>query len=381
MEKIMKRKVIFFFITIVSGILAACDQTVESENTEVSKDIINTCDEIQPCSIPERYQKMYEHVVFDTDLVIKNRKEPFVTTKATLHVVDKDKALFEYFSDVKKYEKMEDSLRDKKGRKVKITDYIAPDNTKLSITSPSSRVIYSNPRLAPYIFNSFWNEESSPDYNADKYSAKVDFSFASRKKAFANIKKSLSNVGIEIQSYKVYCLDYQTLQKEEHCVDMDGQIDNGAYKESWTEDDNCYYFFAGQEFEGIPVYHVYAEIFHEVSEAYSPVKVIYSKNGIEDLEVERVFDFSKETEQVSLAEFDKIAQTVVNKYHRILGDSTYKVVSAELYYMVDILNGKDSYHVFPVWILEIEENTPEEGMENKVQMVIDAVTAEEIYHE
>lgn len=377
----MKKKVIFFLLSMVSGILVACDQSVESKHTKRSKDVINTNDEIHLCSIPKRYQKVFEHVVFDTDLIIKNRKGPFVQTKATLQVVDKDKALLEYFSDVKKYEKIEETLKDRNGRKVQITDYIAPDNTKLTLTSHTSRIIYSNPRLAPYIFNAFHNTENPEDNNSNQYATVTDFPFASRKEAFADIKKSLSNIGIEIQTFQVYCLDYHTLRQEEYCVDMDGQEDVEAYKDLWTEDDDCYYFFAGQEFLGIPVYHVYAEIFPEVAEAYAPVKVIYSKNGIEDLEVERVFDFSEDTKQVSLVGFDKIAQTVVNKFDKILGDSIYKVSSAELYYMVDILNGKDSYQVFPVWILKIQENYPKGELGDKVQMVIDAVTAEEIYHE
>ena len=41
-------------------------------------------------------------------------------------------------------------------------------------------------------------------------------------------------------------LDYQTMEKEEEVLDMDGNPDLPEYKASWTKEDDCYYFYGWQ---------------------------------------------------------------------------------------------------------------------------------------
>lgn len=377
----MKRTLLISSIFLIASIFAACSNATQSKSTEVEKSLPSTPDEIKSVSFPETYEKEFDNITFHTDLVIKNKDKinDFVKTSATLQVVDQDKAFEEFFSNLGSYDTEEIEAENEKGEKVKAVCYRTQDGTALYSGPGLSQLTYINSRLTPYVYSALRLTKGDETYNADKYSLESELPFATRAVAFADVKDKLSNIGIEIgNSYKAYSLDYKTMQQEEYSMGTDGEEDTSNYKESWSADDECYYFIINQEYNSLPVYSVFAEYFKEVSDENTPIQIIYSKNGIESISTDKMFSFSEESEKVSLAEFDKIAQTVVDKYSMILGDSSYNVKSAVLYYMVDTSVGKGTYKVNPVWILDIEECTPKDGVIGNIQMVINAVTAEEI---
>ena len=98
-----------------------------------------------------------------------------------------------------------------------------------------------------------------------------------------------------------------------------------------------------------------------------------SAEGIEYFEIEKVFAVSEEKGGVSLADMDMVVKTAVDKFNQVLGDTTYEITKAQLYYYVDLSSGMGIYDVRPAWILSGSEKDGK-----KMQMIIDAQTAEEI---
>ncbi len=232
-------------------------------------------------------------------------------------------------------------------------------------------------RFSTYVCSAFRLQQGYSDYNAYKYSTDNEFNFATQEQAFEAVKSALLSMGIDIgDQYVCYALDHTIMQEEEYLMDINGQEATAQYKDQWTEDDDSYYFIINQSFDDIPSYHVYYEAFPMVAEENAPVQVIYNKDGIQFLNIERVFSFTEGNGVYELKNFSDIAQVIQNKYGMILGSSTYEVTSATLYYMENKI-ADNQYEVLPVWIINTVDN-----LTGKIlQDVVNAQTAEEIIWE
>ena len=73
-----------------------------------------------------------------------------------------------------------------------------------------------------------------------------------------------------------------------------------------------------RQYRGLPLYHVYCEIFTDMADANAPIQAFISKDGIEYLDIEKIFEISDEGMSVPLAAVDVIAETVANKYNHAL---------------------------------------------------------------
>lgn len=336
---------------------------------------------VKTTEFPDVYKKDYEGVHFNTEIIIENNPSEYFTTYATLQNVDRAKAIDMFFenSDRSRVETYENDSTNEKGEAVKSYNYVIDNSEGLSTGPFSSMVSYHDGSLSSYASSGFRMSEKYEDYNADLFTEEEKFSFASSEEAFNNIEKKLLNIGLDIGDcvYEVYYLDHEKLQQEELVIGMDGNIDKSAYKDSWSEEDDCYYFCIRQKYEGLSEYHMFVESFRELSDENAPIQVMYSKNGIVSLSVEKVFDF-QDGEPVSLCNFEKVAETVAEKYNMLLSDVEYEVTKAELYYVVDITEGKGEYFVTPGWIIEIVERLPDGSSNGTLQMEVNAVTGEEI---
>lgn len=101
----------------------------------------------------------------------------------------------------------------------------------------------------------------------------------------------------------------------------------------------CQSVFINQIYRGLPLYHVYNQVFEDAGDMNAPIQAVVSGEGIEWLEIERVFAFSDEQGGVSLADMDAIMKTVADKYNQAPGDTAYEMTKAELYYYVDLSSG------------------------------------------
>ena len=75
-------------------------------------------------------------------------------------------------------------------------------------------------------------------------------------------------MGISVDDqYKCFSLDHTLLAQEESVVDIDGNHDLEKYKDSWSSDDDCYYFVWNQHYDGSPIYHIFYDAFPLVEDA------------------------------------------------------------------------------------------------------------------
>jgi hypothetical protein len=312
-------------------------------------------------------------VIVDTDLGV----EPPITAKAKMLKVNEDQAFQSLFSDNDNYEVYSYEEKNEYGEKVNTATYVTPEETTLSYGPLSSQMSYMQRDLMPYIRSSFVLDPEDERYNANLYSTEEQLSFMTREESFQIIDKALKEMDIEFEyDYTGYALDYNCMQSQEYHEDMDGNIDRANYKNQWSISDEGYYFCINQIYRGLPLYHVYCEIFSDVADVNAPVQAFISKDGIEYLNIEKVFEIADEGMAVSLVPMEAIAETVANKYNQILGSSTYEMTEAELCYYVDLSSGTGVYDVKPVWIVKGIEKS--EQNEQGIQVIIDAQTAKEI---
>ena len=149
---------------------------------------------------------------------------------------------------------------------------------------------------------------------------------------------------------------------------------------SWGVEDDCYFYTAVQLQEGLPIYFG-SQDFPEDEEGNRPIHALCSANGIERLDVSRLYSFSEPGEAVSLLDLDTIVQTVSKKYGDIVG-SSYTVKRAELYKM-PVKTADSTYDVKIVWLFEVQEAGKDsdtgEAYEYTQYMFVDATDGTEVF--
>lgn len=184
-------------------------------------------------------------------------------------------------------------------------------------------------------------------------------------------------MGIDIEEqYKCYVLEHSMLQSEEYAMDINGNIDQTGYKDSWTQDDDSYYFAINQKYDDTPAYHVFYDNFPLAADENAPIQVLYNKDGIQFLQLEKVFAFTEQESNYDLKPFEEIAEVIETKYGMLLDGSTYSVNQATLYYMENKMND-EQYEVIPVWIF----NTEDKETGKTLQDIVNAETGKEIVWE
>lgn len=329
----------------------------------------------QRITFPENFSETIGNVTFNMDIVVKGdlTEGSVVTAKAQIQKVNQEKAFELFFSDIAAYDTYDYEEEDEYGKMAHSVTYVSPEETTLSFGPVSSKLEYMERDLMPAVRNTFVTFEDNR-YNADLYSRSEQLSFMTREEAFGTVQKILQALDINMETdYTGYALDYATMQTQEYYEDMNGNIDKSQYKAQWSEADDCYYFYIDQIYRGLPFYHVYNKVLGDAGEIHAPVQAVVSAEGIEYFEIEKVFAVSEENGGVSLADMDMVVKTAADKFNQVLGDSAYEIVKAQLYYYVDLSSGMGVYDVKPAWILSGSEKGGK-----KMQMIIDAQTAEEI---
>lgn len=317
--------------------------------------------------IPERYEKEADNVSFKADVIVSSevRENGLQKISASVQRPDPAKVLECLMGDAEIDEKNEEEDN---------YWYVGANGESLTINNTS---IGFATKFYVYVSNAFRLQQGYSDYNADKYELDKDFGFASRQQAFEDVRQSLQIMGIDVENeYKCYVLEHSILQSEEYVMDMNGNVDQSNYKGSWTQDDDSYYFVINQKYGDTPAYHVFYDNFPLIADENAPIQVLYNKNGIQFLQLEKVFSFSEQEGIYDLKPFEEIVEVIENKYGMLLDGSTYSVNQATLYYMENETSD-GQYAVSPVWIFNIVDN--EDG--KALQDVVNAQTGEEIIWE
>lgn len=317
--------------------------------------------------IPERYDKEADNVSFKTDVIVSAnvREKGLRKLSATVQKPDPVKVFDCLMGDTEIREKNEEENN---------YWYEGVNNEILTINNTS---IGFSTNFYAYVSNAFRLQQGYSDYNADKYELDKDLEFASRQEAFENIRQTMETMGIGIEEqYKCYVLEHSMLQSEEYAMDINGNVDQASYKGSWTQDDDAYYFVINQKYSDTPAYHVFYDSFPLAADENAPVQVLYNKDGIQFLQLEKVFTFTEQENNYDLKSFEEIAQVIETKYGMLLDGSTYTVNQAMLYYMENKIS-EEKYEVVPVWIF----NTVDSETGKTLQDIVNAQTGEEIIWE
>ena len=317
--------------------------------------------------IPERYEKEADNVYFKAGVIVSSevRENGLQKISASVQRPDPAKVLECLMGDAEIDEKNEEEDN---------CWYVGANGESLTINNTS---IGFATKFYVYVSNAFRLQQGYSDYNADKYELDKDFGFASRQQAFEDVRQSLKMMGIDVENeYKCYVLEHSMLQSEEYVMDINGNVDQSNYKGSWTQDDDSYYFVINQKYGDTPAYHVFYDNFPLIADENAPIQVLYNKNGIQFLQLEKVFSFSEQEGIYDLKPFEEIVEVIENKYGMLLDGSIYSVNQATLYYMENETSD-GQYAVSPVWIFNIVDN--EDG--KALQDVVNAQTGEEIIWE
>lgn len=214
----------------------------------------------------------------------------------------------------------------------------------------------------------------SDDYNGDQYQKVKDLDFMSQEDAVSYIQATVEKYGISLgEPVAAYAMDYQTMQMEENVTDLDGTPLPEQAKPEWSSEDDTYYFFFYQEYQDMPVmYHMYSQ------QGFLPgeeATVMLTENGIIDINIQGCYDWEEQGE-VSLISAEEAAETFLQNYQGIY-DTKYQVNHIKL--MLDIVSGVDNkVKLWPVWVFETEMSGMNEEYTVDYEIVIDAVSGQEM---
>ena len=312
-----------YFIGILAGmiLLTGCGNsggTIDGNSSESnSSSNANTeGKELEYPDFPKNFDYEDGNVKFNckVDINIDLKTEQVYTATANQCEINVDNAFIELYSQIEDYETYEYEEKNEYGNTVKTATYVDKNETSFSYGPMSSKLSFMKRDKMPYILSAFRLDEAYDDYNADIYSTESQLEFATREEIYTNLMTLFEKINAPTEyNYKAYALDHEILKSQENHEDMDGNDDKSSYKAEWSSADDSYYFVMRQCYEGLPVYHVYADIFSMEADINTPVQAVVSTEGIESLEIEKVFSFSDKKEVESLVSFDEVVATVSNK--------------------------------------------------------------------
>lgn len=327
-------------------------------------------DTVYQYHFPEEYKKAGEKIEFDTEIVVDSAEDVFYKGKAELESLDGEnlKTLI-YGGDFQG-----------QAHKMDGTDYMGNDTEGLIWQTKENGTLFFNNLNSTYmspLFDHISQAFHLPDkqYEESWASTTEEFDGFSREEAYEKIRSVLEDCGITVpEEYICYTLPYEEMAEREYAEDMYGNEDVEAEKTDWDENDDAYFFVFQSRYCGLPTYHPYVYRMEKDILENRPLQAVISREGIEYLSVERIFQYKQEKESVELLPFEKIAEVLENQFTRIMGEETYKVKRAELKAMEN-LAGKKEYEMVPVWVIDMEIN--DNGDIRNFQKFFDAATAKE----
>lgn len=327
-------------------------------------------DTVYQYHFPEEYKKAGEKIEFDTEIVVDSAEDVFYKGKAELESLDGEnlKTLI-YGGDFQG-----------QAHKMDGTDYMGNDTEGLIWQTKENGTLFFNNLNSTYmspLFDHISQAFHLPDkqYEESWASTTEEFDGFSREEAYEKIRSVLEDCGITVpEEYICYTLPYEEMAEREYAEDMYGNEDVEAEKTDWDENDDAYFFVFQSRYCGLPTYHPYVYRMEKDILENRPLQAVISREGIEYLSVERIFQYKQEKESVELLPFEKIAEVLEKQFTRIMGKETYKVKRAELKAMEN-LAGKKEYEMVPVWIIDMEIN--DNGDIRNFQKFFDAATAKE----
>jgi hypothetical protein len=195
------------------------------------------------------------------------------------------------------------------------------------------------------------------------------WNFATQEEAFSEVKDALLMMGIDVSDqYEVYSYDYLTLKR----INLDLQADMNedelkneasCLRTKWSENDNCYFFILRQDVFGMPMSnHPYGLIESGMWSQSPDIRVIYTKNGIESLEIFFPYEIGK----VEQAGADTISlDAALTLFAGVMPDSQQtggvikSITAIEYVYLPVARQDKDvnGYSMTPCWAIGVKSSS------------------------
>ncbi|MCR1917428.1 hypothetical protein NSA48_00035 [Frisingicoccus caecimuris] len=356
----MKKSFGFFWCMVCLAVyVSGCQKMEPPVKGEINQEAVTV-------EFPEYYEKAYDKLNFKTVIVVPekadvNGLERFTAKRAGY---DMNSAYDAFFKDREVKEIHEGDVLGDNGKMLKSKHYVGTNKEYFHINGES--LTFSLP-FSNYILRCVYPESGRSRYNLDRYELNGELKFMSGEDVYEEILSVLNRIGFESDMDfipSIYAMDYKILEQEEYASDMYGNEDTSKYKESWNDQDSCYYCFVRQKIEGLPLYYVYGNVMKNVEACYTGVEVIYSEEGIQRLDIDKLFEMnpSEEKKPVSLLTLDELTEKVESQYEMIISDDVFEVNKMALYMMAQ-KNTENSYDIFPVWILFMDQIQMDGGEE------------------
>ena len=218
--------------------------------------------------------------------------------------------------------------------------------------------------FATYVNGVFSWQKNVIVNNTNEFSTDTDLAFASQKSAIAKVEETLHQLGVQnLGAVTVYSLDNKTLKSEEEKIktnpDLSDEIASGriSFKDSWSEEDDCYFMFFGCQLQGIPVTtdDVY---FSKDDESLSGnlITAIYSQRGVEYLQFMNLYQEKSTEEMAQIITLDAAVAALADKLESIITTNSYEVSEIRLVY-VPTLTGQSNkeFRMIPAWCFTTNE--------------------------
>jgi len=335
-------------------LFSACGTSTEQSKGE---DVVQTSNEQidektnEQTNFPNEYKNEMNGVIFDVVLEIPENLDFSQLKKSTASAQrpDMNKVIEAFVTEQEISEEFKDKGIGPNGEQFDTHYLIFKDGGSLYVANSFS---YATP-LFGKIQTAFRRD------TADNFTKNEELSFGSSNQAFETIKVQLNGVGYELQElrYDFYALDAHTLSQQEMQEDI---FQKGEQKTEWNGNEDAYYFFAEQIYQGLPVFFG-SKDFPQDDENYRPIEALYSQKGIEYLSAApALYRFHSQNGTVVLADFEIIAQSVAQKYGSLLTNESYGVHRAKLC-QIPVQNQSGGYDVKIGWLIEMTVSGVEEG--------------------
>lgn len=354
----MRKTIILYSLTLCM-ILGGCASRPAGEEKRENDKV-----QAETVIFPENYESIVEKVTFQTKVVVPEEflPEGLRLTQASLRtpiqetvkevLMDgwEDKTIREEFDEPDYYHILTDDLY------------------RLSV---SMGISYSGPNGYYYNTSMKFDQEG---YLVNPDSLPIDG--LNPEKIKGQWQELMNALGFAAERCEVelFALPHERMAEEENAADIEGNFNPEAAKPSWSQEDDAYYLVGRQTLQGLPVFHQY--VFPDYTDFDAPIRMIWSRRGLESFDISYYFDFQEQKETVRLADFEEAAVCVADKYNNILTDANYVVQEAVLYQAVLKKERMEEYQVRPAWLFRIEEISGEQ--KNILMMLVDAETGEEI---
>ena len=324
------------------------------------------------CEFLEHYENTIEKVTFDAGLEIADgvQLENLKAGRVQLQLPDVE-TVKAVFLDGLEEKKIKEKVEEKGGEgEPGYFHLLTEDFYNLSA---GGSVVYNTPDAYYYRAAIHYDDR---DNLPEEYVGKEDLDGMSANEALDAVRETLQKIGITTEGCLVssFTLPHTLMEEKEVWEDHTGNITSEYYRESWTREDDAYYYVMHQTWQGLPVYHKY--VFPDNNDMNAPIRVLWSRRGLEDLQVDYYFRFEAEEETLQLKDFSQITATVADKYNAILNEVDYLVMDATLYQTVVQGEKERDYFTIPAWLFHVTEKS-DEG-EYTITMLVDAVSGKEI---